>query len=95
MFINEIVIFYTEILTGKVWKNPQFNFSSQDLSIERNFFKWDGKITKKKHPLFHRIWKKNITHHENITQFDRISKVENTNFNILHIGMLALVGTLK
>ena len=44
----EIVIFYTEILTGKVvlWcffssetsqKNPQFNFSSQNLSIEHNF----------------------------------------------------------
>ena len=28
------------------WKNPQFNFSSQNLSIERNFFKWDGKETK-------------------------------------------------
>ena len=46
---DSIVIFYSEILTGKVvlWcflrvkrvKNPQFNFSSQDLSIERNFFK--------------------------------------------------------
>ena len=29
------------------WKNPQFNFSSQNLSIERNFSKWDGKVTKK------------------------------------------------
>ena len=28
------------------WKNPHFNFSSQNLSIERNFFKWDGKISK-------------------------------------------------
>ena len=47
---DEIVIFYTENLTGKVvlWcffssetsrKNPQFNFSSQNLSIERKFFK--------------------------------------------------------
>ena len=46
---HEIVIFYTEILTGKVvlWcfsqvkrvKNPQFNFSSQNLSLECNFFK--------------------------------------------------------
>ena len=64
-----LVIFYTEILTGKVvlwcfflewnkWKNPQFNFSSQNLSIERNFFKWDGKETKILHLLFHRIWKK-------------------------------------
>ena len=40
------------------WKNPQFNFSSQYLSIERNFFKWDGKETKILHLLFHRIWKK-------------------------------------
>ena len=39
-----IVIFYTEILTAKIvlWcfsrvKNPQFNFSSQDLGIEHNF----------------------------------------------------------
>ena len=55
--IKTIVIFYTEILTRKVvlwsfftsetkWKNPQFNFLSQNLSIERNFFKWDGKVTK-------------------------------------------------
>ena len=46
----EIVIFYTEILTRKVvlWcffmsktseKNPQFNFSSENLNIEHNFFK--------------------------------------------------------
>ena len=40
------------------WKNPQFNFSRQNLSIERNFFKWDGKETKISHLLFHRIWKK-------------------------------------
>ena len=39
------------------WKNPQFNFSSQYLSIERNFFKWDGKVTKISHLLFHRIRK--------------------------------------
>ena len=39
------------------WKNPQFNFSSQYLSIERNFFKWDGKVTKISHLLFHRMWK--------------------------------------
>ena len=56
-------------MTGKVvlwcfffewneWKNPQFNFASQNLSIERNFFKWDGKETKILHLLFHRIWKK-------------------------------------
>ena len=42
------------------WKNPQFNFSktSQDLSIEHNLFKWDGKVTKISHLLFLRIWKK-------------------------------------
>ena len=36
----------------------QFNFSSQNLRIERNFFKWDGKETKILNLLFHRIWKK-------------------------------------
>ena len=40
------------------WKKPQFNFSSQNISLERNFFKWDGKVTKIEHLLFHRIWKK-------------------------------------
>ena len=39
------------------WKNPQFNFSSQNISIECNCFKWDGKETKILHPLFHGIWK--------------------------------------
>ena len=43
------------------WKNPQFKFSSQNLSIELNFFKWDGKKTKILHLLFHRIWKKLFT----------------------------------
>ena len=33
---RKIVIFYTEIRSEK---NPQFNFSSQNFSIERNFFK--------------------------------------------------------
>ena len=34
-------------------------FQSQNLSIEHNFFKWDGKETKILHLLhFHRIWKK-------------------------------------
>ena len=46
------VVFFHE------WKNPQFNFLSQNLSLERNFFKWDGKVTKIWHLLFHRIWKK-------------------------------------
>ena len=48
------VVFFLE---WNEWKNP-FNFSSQNLSIERNFFKWDGKETKILHLLFHRIWKK-------------------------------------
>ena len=26
------------------WINPQFNFSSQNLGIEGNFFKWDGNV---------------------------------------------------
>ena len=30
--------------------------SSQDLSIEGNYFKRDGKVTKITHLLFHRIW---------------------------------------
>ena len=33
-------------------KNPQFKFSSQDLSIEHNFFKWAVKVTKILHLLF-------------------------------------------
>ena len=49
------VVFFLE---WNEWKNPQFNFLSQNLSIERNFFKWDGKETKLLHLLFHRIWKK-------------------------------------
>ena len=49
------VVFFHE---WNEWKNLQFNFSSQNLiSIERNFFKWDGKVTKILHLLFHRIWK--------------------------------------
>ena len=48
---KEIVIFYTEFLMRisscfvvffhkwNEWKNPQFNFWSQNLSIERNFLK--------------------------------------------------------
>ena len=48
------VVFFLE---WNEWKNPQFNFSSQNLSIEHNFFKWDGKLTKIWYLLFHRIWK--------------------------------------
>ena len=29
------------------WKNPWFNFTSQNLGLECNLFKWDGKETKK------------------------------------------------
>ena len=63
IFRWKIVIFYTEILMRKdvLWcfftskmsgKNPQFNFSRQNLSLERNFFKWDGKVTKIMTPTF-------------------------------------------
>ena len=49
-YFDRIVIFFTEMLKRKVvlWcifmsktseKNPQFNFSSQNLGLERNFFK--------------------------------------------------------
>ena len=48
------VLFFLE---WNEWKNPQFNFSSQNLSKECNFFKWDGKETKISYLLFHRIWK--------------------------------------
>ena len=34
------VVFFLE---WNKWKNPQFNFSSKNFSIEPNFFKWDGK----------------------------------------------------
>ena len=45
----------------------EIQFKIQDLSLyystahQCNFFKWDGKITKIWHLIFHRIWKKNIT----------------------------------
>ena len=53
------VVFF---LKWNEWKNPQFNFSSQYLSIEeRNFFKWDEKETKIWHLLFHRIRKKEFS----------------------------------
>ena len=54
-----VVVFFLE---WNEWKNPQFNFSSQILSIERNFFKWYGKETKILHLstflIFQRIWKR-------------------------------------
>ena len=68
--LTDILIFYTESLIGKVvlWcffsgktsekiHNSTFQISSQNLSKERNFFKWVGKETKILHLLFHRIWK--------------------------------------
>ena len=33
------------------------HFSSQNLSLERNFFKWDGKVTKILYLLFHRTFR--------------------------------------
>ena len=68
----KIVIFYTEILTRKVvilWsffieKNEKIHKSTsrvKNLSTEWNFFKWDGKVSKIWHLLFHRIWKKKWT----------------------------------
>ena len=41
-------------------KNHNLNFSCQNLSIEDNFFKLDGKVTKIRHLHLHRIWKKFI-----------------------------------
>ena len=52
------ICFVVFFLEWNEWKTPQFNFSSQNLSIERNFFKWDGKETKILRLLFHRIWKR-------------------------------------
>ena len=49
--------FWVFFLKLNEWKNPQFNFSCQNLSLERNFFKWDGKATKIWYLLFHRISK--------------------------------------
>ena len=50
----EIRFFYTKILKMCIaivpcgvfhkWKNPQFDFSSQNLSLECSFFKKDGKV---------------------------------------------------
>ena len=69
----EIVIFYIEkscfVVFFHEWnecKNPQLNFLSQNLSIECNFFKWDGKVTKIKHLLLHRIWKKYFPYFETL-----------------------------
>ena len=39
------------------WKNPQFNFSGQNLSIECNFSKFYGKVGVISWFLFHLIWK--------------------------------------
>ena len=63
MIQKKTVIFYTEILTRKVvlWyfstsemseKNPQFNFLSQNLSKERNFFKMRWKSNQDMTPTF-------------------------------------------
>ena len=43
------VVFFLE---WNKWKNPQFNFLSQNLSIECNFFKWEWKKHFKGFPPF-------------------------------------------
>ena len=53
-------------------KTPQNNFSSQNLSKECNFFKWDGKETKLLHLLFHRIWKNILLHSWGFIDFVRV-----------------------
>ena len=63
------VVFF---LLWNEWKNPQFNFSSQNLSIECNFSKWDGKETKLLHLLFHRIWKNILLHSWGFIDFVRV-----------------------
>ena len=44
VFSKLMLIYFSLICRKKsfIVKNPEFIFSSQDLSIERNFFKWDG-----------------------------------------------------
>ena len=68
---EKIVISYTKFFEKKscfvgffyekrtINKNQQFNFLSQNLSLESNYFKWDGKETKiyMRRLLFHRIWR--------------------------------------
>ena len=49
------VVFFHE---WNEWKNPQFNFSSQNLSIEHNFFQMRCKSKQYMTPTFpKRIWK--------------------------------------
>ena len=45
-FFDRKSCFVMFFLEWNEWKNSQFNFSCQNLSLERNFFIWDGKITK-------------------------------------------------
>ena len=40
----------------KAWKNLQCNFLTPNLSIEHNFFRWDGKVSNIWYLLFHRVW---------------------------------------
>ena len=61
------------------WKKPQFNFSNQNLSLGRNFFKWDGKVTKIWHLLFHRIWKNKFS---NVHQMNSICQIISSCFKI-------------
>ena len=46
------ICFVVFFLEWKEWKNPQFNFSSQNLSIERNFFQMRWKRNQEFTPTF-------------------------------------------
>ena len=74
------VVFFHEC---NEWKNPKFNFSSQNLSIEHNFFKWDEKVTKIWNVLFHRIWKKrDFQKIRNFISMMMISRIFSKSFRI-------------
>ena len=72
------VCFFSSEKNGK---NPQFNFSSQNLSIEHNFFKWDGKVTEIWYLFFHRIRKKWIFIYNFINYFPRFNALLNIIWN--------------
>ena len=89
--LHSYFLIYNNLSWGK-WKerkNPQFNFFSQNLSLERNFFKWDGKVTKIKHLLFHRMWKNIITWNEKKSRYVKFGIQKNAKFlGILNINFL-------
>ena len=50
-----------KVVMWSFFTSEKNHISSQNLSIERNFFQWDGKLTQDMTPiLFHRIWRKKI-----------------------------------